>query len=448
MRGAYTVIGLGATGLSCLRFLHQKGVPLVAMDTREEPPQFSSIRAAFPEIPFYLGPSWPQPLLDQAEAIVLSPGVSPHIEPIQKARKKGVPVLGDIALFARENTTPIIAITGTNGKTTVTTLVGDILRKQGHRVIVGGNIGRPILDSLSEPADYIVLELSSFQLETIDLPLRALAATVLNVTADHIDRHGSLEAYAQAKHRIYREAQFAIVPKHDRLSYPPSLEKTKICFFTLETPAEEEWGVQRTPQGAWLSKGHTPVLPLSQLKLLGAHNVANALSALALGNTAGVPWATMCQILETATGLPHRMQLVGETNGIRWVNDSKATNVGACLAALEGLSDLLEGKVVLLLGGEGKQADFSVLSSSIKKYCRHLILMGKEANHLFQILGKSAKSDVVSGMAEAVQMASRVAEPGDIVLLSPACASFDQYRDFTHRGEVFIEMVKKYAGTS
>jgi UDP-N-acetylmuramoylalanine--D-glutamate ligase len=443
-RTDYVVIGLGITGLSCIDFLVNQGLPVLAMDTRQTPPQLDSTQTRYPSLSIYTGESWPQDRLNQAKAIVVSPGVSTAHPAIVLAKQAGAEIIGDVELFARFNQAPVIAITGANGKSTVTTLVGEMARAAGKQVAVIGNIGVPVLNALQNAShDLIVMELSSFQLETTS-SLRPLAATVLNITPDHMDRYPTFQDYINAKHRVYHHAKNVIINKEDSLSDSPLISpKSKKWFFTLDEPATGEFGLRYLNNRAWLACGSQNLLCETELKIVGKHNFANMLSALALGTAAGLDLEAMLQALRCFEGLPHRCQWVREHNQVRWFNDSKGTNIGACQAALMGLGQDAKGKIVLILGGDGKGADFKELGEPISKYCRAIIVKGKDADKIMDDLKETVSTTRVKTMEEAVKVAQLSSHPGDIVLLSPACASLDQYRDFAHRGEVFMEAVKK-----
>lgn len=443
IRTDYIVIGLGITGLSCINFLTKKGLPVVVMDTREIPPQLETFKKQYPNLTVYTGNTWPQEFLNHAKAIIVSPGISINHPAILQAKRAGAEIMGDVELFAQFNQSPVIAITGSNGKSTVTTLVGEMARIAGKKVAVIGNIGVPVLDALSQPQyDLIVMELSSFQLETTS-SLHPLAATVLNITPDHMDRYASYQDYIDAKHRIYHNAKNVIINKQDPLSDSVAISlQAKKCFFTLNEPYVGEFGLRYRDNHAWLAYGENYLLCETELKIFGKHNLSNALSALALGTAAGLEMGAMIQALREFKGLPHRCQWVAEHNNIRWINDSKGTNVGACQAALLGLGSDAKGKIVLILGGDSKGADFKELRNTISRYCRAIIVKGKDADKILVDLNDAVPSYRVTTMQEAVETAASSAIAGDLVLLSPACASLDQYRDFSHRGEVFMDVVK------
>lgn len=438
----YIVIGLGMTGFSCVRFLVAHQFSVMVLDTRSAPPLLEAFHKAFPEVPLYLQ-TWPENWLDREAIYVVSPGLSLHTPFFQKLRERKREIIGDIELFARFNRTPVIAITGSNGKSTVTTLVGEMMRAAGKQVAVAGNIGVPALDLFLEDKperDFIVMELSSFQLETT-FSLQPLIATILNITPDHLDRHESMEAYTQAKYRIYRNAKTIVLDKKNvLLSQAPFPKEAEKKYYSSAVPLEEEWGVRIHEGVEWISYGARCVLPTSALKILGQHNVLNALSALAIGSAAGLTLSPMIQVLTTFSGLPHRCQQVRESQGVLWINDSKGTNVDATIATLQGIACSAR-KVILLLGGEGKGADFRALYPLVKQHCRATIVMGKASEQIMGVLS-GLPVHPVPHMQAAVAIAQQLAQPQDVVLLSPACASWDQYKDYVHRGEVFTDLVK------
>lgn len=437
------IIGLGETGLSVARFLSLKKEPFVVMDTREAPPNLNAFRTEFPQAAVYTQ-RWPQDILNQAKLIIASPGISKDVPELAQAKSKGVEIVGDIELFVRHQGAPIIAITGSNGKSTVTALVGEMAKACFAKVAVVGNIGEPVLNTLirNEQPAIVVMELSSFQLETT-YSLKAIAATILNISPDHLDRYNSFEDYIQAKHRIYINAEHVILNKEDPLCSSDQLNNRQKIYFTLQTPQDNEFGLRRIQNDTWLCHGNQPLIAQRELNIFGQHNLANALAALALGFAAGLDKQKMCQALKAFKGLDHRCEMVVEQNGIRWINDSKGTNVGATQAALEGIGTHLIGKIVLLLGGDGKGADFSMLLAGVKNYCRAVVVMGKDANLIANALTEVVQAHFANNMQEAVNVAKTLAQPGDCVLLSPACSSLDQYKHFGHRGEVFVECVKR-----
>jgi UDP-N-acetylmuramoylalanine--D-glutamate ligase len=436
------IIGLGTTGISVARYLAKKSIPFAVTDSRTNPPCLADFQALFPNVPISLGKIDPT-LLEKAKQLIVSPGVSVNEPVIADQVAKGTPAIGDIELFAQAAEDPIIGITGTNAKSTVTTLVGAMAEEAGKKVQVGGNLGVPALDLLTTPPpELFVLELSSFQLETT-YTLKPKVATVLNVTPDHMDRYGSLEQYMLAKQRIYNNCQVAVCNRDDPLSECRDPNVPRILHFTLQEPEENEFGLLKKGNGLYLAFQDKILMPVSDLPILGRHYQANALAALAIGYGYGLPFEPMLQTLIEFKGLPHRCQLVREMDGVLWYNDSKGTNVGATLAAIEGLGSVIKGKLILIAGGVGKNADFSPLVPAIEKYVKTVVLIGEAAPVLADVIGDRVEIILSKNMENAVSLAKSVATPGDSVLLSPACASFDMFNNFEHRGDVFAEIVKE-----
>ncbi len=433
------VVGLGATGLSCARFLARRGVEVAVTDSREQPPALAAVQQELPDIALFLG-GFDAAAFARAQRIVVSPGVSLREPLLLAAQRRGVEVIGDIELFARTATAPVVAITGSNGKSTVTTLVGAMARRAGKDVRVGGNLGVPALDLIQEQEpDLYVLELSSFQLESLS-SLRACAATVLNISPDHLDRYESLASYAQAKRRIYRGAAVQVVNRDDPVACALADSSGSIIGFTLQQPADQDFGLSVTGNASWIAKGAERWMPAAEVRMPGRHNLANALAALALGEAAGLPRSPMLQVLREFQGLPHRAQWVGEYQGVRWFNDSKGTNIGAALAAIQGF----DGPLVLIAGGRSKGADFHQLAEGMDDRVRAVVLLGEAAQEIADALAGRFDTVFVSDMANAVRSAAALAQAGDSVLLSPACASFDMFRDYQHRGEVFMQAVREF----
>jgi UDP-N-acetylmuramoylalanine--D-glutamate ligase len=439
------IVGLGKTGLSCARFLASRGESFIVMDDSESPSALDAFKAIFPHIPVYLGPLDPRLLLS-AKKLIVSPGVSLKKPAIAQAIQKGVEVVGDIELFARCVQAPVIAITGSNAKSTVTTLVGYLLESIGLKVQVGGNLGIPSLDLLMAPTpDYFVLELSSFQLEET-ISLAPYVATILNVSEDHMDRYQSFEDYKQAKHRIYHQSRYQLVNRQDINTYP--VESSHLISFGIDTPKQNEFGLLQENEEVFLSFGKEKLISTRELRINGQHNWLNALAALAICHVLGIPLSKVLPALKQFEGLAHRCEFVAEKNGVRWYNDSKATNVGAAIAALTGLGSTISGKLIWIAGGLGKNADFNLLSDSVKRYVRQGILMGEDAGLMQKSLQSEAQIVQVNSLESAVALASQVAAAGDVVLLSPACASFDMFKNFEHRGEVFKSLVYKTCSES
>jgi UDP-N-acetylmuramoylalanine--D-glutamate ligase len=437
------VVGMGATGLSVARFLTREKQRFIMLDTRQAPPNLERFTQEFPGVPYELGPLSPD-TLRVASRVVLSPGIAMREPAIQAALQAGIPVGGDTQLFTENTTAPLIAITGSNGKSTVTTLVGEMLKAARRKVAVGGNLGTPALDLLAAvpDAECFVLELSSFQLETTDR-LAAEVATVLNVSADHMDRYEGLADYHRAKQRVYFGADKIAVNRDDPLTQPPLRADLQLVSFGLGRPDLKEFGLIKEGGEVYLAYGLSKLLPASELKISGKHNFVNALAALAIGQLYGLPMDTMLEALRSFTGLPHRCQWVAETNDVLFINDSKGTNVGATLAALRGLSRL-PAKIVLIAGGEGKGADFDELGSALRENARALVNIGADGEKIAAVARRHGVPAVAAGtMKEAVQKARALAEPGDVVLLSPACASFDMFKDYNDRGNRFVQAVRE-----
>ncbi|WP_177421304.1 UDP-N-acetylmuramoyl-L-alanine--D-glutamate ligase [endosymbiont of Lamellibrachia barhami] len=439
--GKILIVGLGKTGLSCARYLMRQGVPVAVTDSREQPPGLQDLTDEMPDVALFLGSFQPEVFL-AAEQLVVSPGLSLQEPLIQEAQRRGVEIVGDIELFCRAAQAPIVAITGSNGKSTVTMLLGEMARAAGLNVAVGGNIGEPALDLLDETVDLYILELSSFQLETTQ-SLKADVAVVLNISADHMDRYASLDEYAKTKAAVYQNARVGLVNRDDSRVVSMSGAASAESGFTLEAPLKDDFGICENAEARWLCHGTTPLLPVSELKIPGLHNQANALAALALGVAVDLPMQPMLAALRGFTGLSHRTQFVAEKGGVRWYNDSKGTNVGATIAALEGLHPQNgESRSVLIAGGDCKGADFSELAPVVERTARAVILIGRDAQVIEQVLSGRIVVECAESLEAAVNRAAELAKPGDRVLLSPACASFDMFRNYEARGEAFIQAVE------
>jgi UDP-N-acetylmuramoylalanine--D-glutamate ligase len=436
------VVGLGKTGASCLRYLAKRGIPVSVTDTRRAPPGLAELGSLASSFDIRLG-GFDLSLLEGASQVLISPGVSLE-EPIARAaRERGIEVLGDVELFARHVRAPVIGITGTNGKSTVTSLVARMAAAAGRSVLAGGNLGTPALDLLEQPIpDLYVLELSSFQLETTS-SLRLQAAVVLNVTADHLDRYPSVAAYALAKSRIFAKAATMVLNADDPLVAAmrgaPAVT-TRTVTFSIERP-EADFSLLRKGGSTLLAHHGHGLLDVARMKITGLHNAANALAALALGEAVGLPIPKMLEALESFPGLPHRSEWIAEVAGVRFIDDSKGTNVGATIAAVAGMPEPL----VLIAGGEGKGQDFTPLAPAFRGKVRHAVLIGKDAPALAAALHEVCSTEIAASMQEAVIAAARWARAGDTVLLSPACASLDMFRDYAHRGDVFAAAVRELA---
>jgi len=431
------VLGLGRTGVSVATYLNAAGHDVLVMDSRDAPPGLAELERIAGEVAVHTG-GFDATRLRGATQLVVSPGVSLNEPIVQAARASGIPVLGDIELFARAVRAPVIGVTGSNGKSTVTTLVERMLVATGVSVLAGANLGEPALDLLRMPVpDFYVLELSSFQLERTQ-SLRARAAVVLNVSADHLDRHASMDEYGAAKGVIYRGCEVAVVNADDAYAASLATGVERRIEFTLGAPHGESFGVLAQGAHATLAHGSTPLIAASELALTGAHNVANVLAAMALCAAVDAPIEATLPAVRGFRGLPHRMQLVANSHGVRWIDDSKGTNVGATVAAVRGL----EGSFVLIAGGLGKGADFQPLAAALQRRARAVVLIGTDAPRIADALAGSCRVERATSMEEAVRRAGDLAEPGDAVLLSPACASQDMFVDYADRGDQFARAVR------
>lgn len=426
------IVGLGATGYSAAKFLQHTPIKFAVIDSRSNPPQIDSLREQMPDVPVFCG-GFDQSAFDVATHLLISPGISLDEKVIRRAVQAGVIVISDIDLFACATDKPIIAITGSNGKSTVTTMLGDMGNAAGFKTAIGGNLGTPALDLLPQDAELYVLELSSFQLERTTA-LNAKAATVLNVSADHLDRHDGMAGYAKEKQRIFRGDGVMILNADDAMVMAMQDNKRRCITFSVHQAAD--FYLQRGEVDC-IMQGDRLLLNTVELNLEGSHNIANALAALALGHAVGLDMNAMCRALRKFKGLPHRMQRVAEVHGVRWVNDSKATNIGACVAALKGY----ERKVILIAGGDAKGADMNELTPAVQAKAKAVILMGKDAPLIDRALNQSVPTHFADNMKQAVAIAANLAQTGDSVLLSPACASLDQYKSYADRGNQFTEAV-------
>lgn len=436
------VIGLGATGLSCVRYLKRRGASVSVADSRENPPGLSQLQQEFPDVSVHLG-GFPEKLLNEADRLIVSPGVAISTPLIAKQAERGAEIIGDIELFSREAPHDVLAITGSNGKTTVTTLMGRIAENSGRHVSVCGNIGPQALDALSDQTvDAYVMELSSFQLETTH-SLKTLSAVALNVTPDHMDRYPTFADYLAAKQRVYQACQYPVVNLDQPEIWQPLFEKKTVIGFTLQTPKENEFGLIREGGAYYLAEGLHKLMPCSEMKLQGEHHFQNALACLAMGQVSGFPREILLDVLKNFSGLAHRCELVAEKQGVRWINDSKGTNVGATVAAINTLATNYSGRMILIAGGDAKQADLSPLTLPIASAVSCVYLFGQDADAIAAVIEGHTAYEKVNSLAEAVSAAASLAKPGDCVLLSPACASLDMFKNYEHRGECFRELVKQ-----
>ncbi|MEP7260501.1 MAG: UDP-N-acetylmuramoyl-L-alanine--D-glutamate ligase [Usitatibacter sp.] len=439
------VLGLGDTGLSVVRWLARRGAKLRAADTRAAPPSLGTVRADHPDVGVTLGP-FDEALLAGVDAVIASPGVALGEPLLRAAAARGIEIAGDIEIFARElagsQGVRVIGITGTNGKSTVTALAGTMAEFAGYRTMVAGNIGLPVLEALERPegrsAQVFVIELSSYQLETTS-SLEFDSAAMLNLTQDHLDRYGDMAGYARAKERIFRHARTRVLNRDDAWSMGMAGEKN--LTFGLGVPANEnEWGLDGAQ--SMLMHGDQPIVATEKMTIKGLHNAANALAAHALVSAIGAPPEPLARAITEFRGLSHRVELVAEAGGVCFYDDSKGTNVGATVAALEGFRT----PVVLIAGGDGKGQDFSPLAAAVRARARAVILIGRDANAVGAALeGTGVPMIHAQAMAQAVEAAFQQAQPGDCVLLSPACASFDMFRNYGHRGQVFADAARGLA---
>lgn len=429
------VLGMGVTGLSVARWCARQGITAVFADSRAVAPARAAIADLLPNAAQWNG-DLPNVLPTGCTELIVSPGVPLDLPVIAQAQAQGLPVLSDIDLFMAESGLPVLGVTGSNGKSTVTTLVTDMLNAAGLTAVAGGNLGVAALDLLEADAAVAVLELSSFQLErSAELPLQA--AALLNLSPDHLDQHGDLASYRRAKQRIYSRCQCAIVNRDEpelAATVPAQLPQVG---FTLNKPSPEDWGVISNADGQWIARGSFLVMPVADLQVAGRHNVQNVLAAFALATTQDVPLDGLIAGARLFAGLPHRMQKVASADGIVWVDDSKATNAAAAIASIEAVT----GRVVLIAGGDAKGAELTDLARCIEDRDVLAILLGKDRASLQQVLADACPTLLADDMAAAVRLAADHAAPGDTVLLAPACSSLDMFTDFSARGEAFAAAV-------
>ncbi|MBA0901788.1 MAG: UDP-N-acetylmuramoyl-L-alanine--D-glutamate ligase [Candidatus Nitrotoga sp.] len=439
------VLGLGETGLSLVRWLSAQGARVHAADTRDLPPSVEVLRTHFPQVELHCG-KFSSELLDGVDLIAISPGVPLDDQFVLLAATRGIQIMGDVELFMRSlpqhGRPKVIAITGANGKTTVTSMVGAMCRAAGLDTEVAGNISPAVLDALlkrqGRQPDVWVLELSSFQLEATS-SLGADVATVLNISEDHLDRYSDMDEYISAKARIFNddsESGAQVLNRDDARTMGMALSARAQHSFGLSSPplSDRDWGVDLSDESVWLMHGQRRVMSANDLRVVGLHNVANALAALALCNVIGLPLQSSLAALRAFDGLPHRMQPVAEINDVIYYDDSKGTNVGATVAALQGL----KRPAVLIAGGDGKGQNFSPLYFAVAKHARAVVLIGRDADKIATALGDCGVPVVnAQDMSDAVRQSASLAQPGDAVLLSPACASFDMFRNYSHRAEAF-----------
>ena len=438
------VVGLGKSGFSAARYLLKRGYEVAVTDSRAEPPEWPRLtalgRELGREITVRRG-GFDASLLEGAQLLVVSPGVATHGAFFDAARHRGLQAVGDIELFAREARAPVAGVTGTNGKSTVTTLLAQMAAHSGLRIRSGGNLGEPALDLLDDSAQLYVLELSSYQLETTD-SLRLAAAAVLNVTPDHLDRYRDFADYAASKARIFEHCEVAVINLDDPTVASMIAPARRQLSFSLRADSGADYTLMdQDGDRRWLARRGEPLLPLSAMRLSGTHNAANALAALALGEALSLPLASMLEELRTFGGLQHRSQWVAEVGGVTYIDDSKGTNVGATLAAVAGYA----GPLLVILGGEGKGQDFAPLRAAFAGKVRCALLIGRDGPAIGAALQGACDCRYADSLEAAVDMAAAMACAGDTVLLSPACASFDMFSDYAQRGRVFVAAVQRLA---
>ena len=433
------IVGLGKTGLSYARYLHKKNENFTVVDSRKNPPGLKEFTENYPAVRVELGRFKESTFLNATELLV-SPGVDLREPVLAKAIEQDIPVTGDINIFAKNIAAPIVAVTGSNAKTTVVTLLGEMAKQAGVDAVVAGNIGKPVLDLLNEKIRKLyVLEISSFQLETTR-ELSAEVACVLNISADHMDRYDSMQEYHAAKHRIFQACKQAVVNRDEPLSKPLLPASVKQWSYGLDEGDINQFGLIENRGDFYLAFNKKNLMPIKEVKLSGRHNLSNALAALAIGYAVGLDMPAMLQTLREFSGLPHRCQWISDIAGVSYYNDSKGTNVGACDAALRGLGKA--NNVILIAGGQGKGGVFSDLQSALKQHGKLLIVFGEDADQISKALHEIVSTKKVRSLQEAVKLASDQAISGDIVLLSPACASFDMFENYEKRGEAFIDAVE------
>jgi UDP-N-acetylmuramoylalanine--D-glutamate ligase len=435
------IVGMGATGLSAARFLSSIGKSFVFADSRNEPPRLSEVREQYPDVSLVLGP-FAEDLLLGFDRVVVSPGVSLKEPALVAARERGVKLIGDVELFLEQAAAPVIVITGSNGKSTVTTMLGKMAEACGLSAGVGGNLGTPMLDLLDERHQLYIIELSSFQLELVT-DTRGAIAGLLNISPDHMDRYAGLQQYHAAKHRIFLGASTVINNRQDPLTNPLLSTSVKQGSFGLNKPDLGSFGLLEEDGQQWLACGLEPLMLVADVAIKGTHNTANALAALALGQAAGLDMTAMLETLKTYKGLPHRCEHVATINNVMYVDDSKGTNIGATIAALNGFGD--NANLILIAGGQGKEQNFAQLQKPVKQFVKLVALFGEDASQIASALENSVQVEQFDSLEDAVSKATASAESGDIVLFSPACASFDMFSGFEERGRCFQSAVQAVA---
>jgi UDP-N-acetylmuramoylalanine--D-glutamate ligase len=439
------IVGLGDTGLSCVKYFSSMGEKVKVVDSRDEPPGLAALIEAYPDVEYELGDFNVETFVT-AKQLVVSPGLSIHSVEIEAAKEAGVVITGDIDIFSKQVTAPIIAVTGSNGKSTVVAILAEILRKAGKNFGLGGNLDgdnfKPALDLIAEDEkDLYLLELSSFQLETTQ-SLGAEVATILNLSADHMDRYEGIDDYHRAKQRIFTNCKQVVINRDDKESYPLEESDAAVWGFGIGRAGINGLGLLKEDGDLYLAYQLEKIVSVNELKVFGQHNISNVLAAVALAMAIDIDMNPIKVAITEFSGLPHRCQWVANIDGVDFYNDSKGTNVGATVAAIEGLGEHISGHIVLIAGGISKGADFSALVPAMNKWGKVVILIGQDAVEMDSYFDAETQSYFASDMQNAVQVALQHATAGDAVLLSPACASFDMFENFQHRGFAFIKSVE------
>jgi UDP-N-acetylmuramoylalanine--D-glutamate ligase len=438
------IVGLGDTGLSCVKYFASKGEKVKVVDSRDEPPGLAALIEAYPDVEYELGDFNVETFIT-AKQLVVSPGLSIRSVEIEAAKEAGVVITGDIDIFSKQVTAPIIAVTGSNGKSTVVAILAEILRKAGKNFGLGGNLDgdnfKPALDLIAEDEkDLYLLELSSFQLETTQ-SLGAEVATILNLSADHMDRYEGIDDYHRAKQRIFTNCKQVVINRDDKESYPLEESDAAVWGFGIGRAGINGLGLLEEDGDLYLAYQLEKIVSVNELKVFGQHNISNVLAAVALAMAIDIDMNAIKAAITEFSGLPHRCQWVANIGGVDFYNDSKGTNVGATVAAVEGLGEHISGNIVLIAGGISKGADFSALVPAMNKWGKVVILIGQDAVEMGSYFDAETQSYFASDMQDAVQVALQHATAGDAVLLSPACASFDMFENFQHRGFAFMKSV-------
>ncbi len=440
------ILGLGATGVSVAKFLQAQDEEFMVMDTRDNPPGKEELYVINPDIKLSTG-EFDQGILNKAKRLIVNPGLSVKQRSIKNAKQHGVEIVGDIELFARklkESNAKLIGVTGSNGKSTVASLIQQMAKDAGLKSLIGGNIGVPALSLLEEDnVDVYVLELSSFQLDTTE-SLQCDVACILNISPDHLDRYDDFKEYSESKKKLISQTKTIILLEDDEILNKLKTSSTvKRIGFSAEKPsAVVEYGTEIFDNKLWLVRRQNRLLAAADIGLKGKHNILNSLAALAIGFEIGLSLVSMKKTLSKFKGLKHRTQFVRQIDGVSWINDSKGTNVDAAIAAIQGLATKDSNNLVLLAGGQGKQGDFAKLAKSIQGRVKLSILFGEDAKKMNTYLSQVSKTSLVNSLEQAVDLAQKVAVNGDMVLLSPACASFDMFDNYAVRGDKFIELVE------